>query len=308
MMMKAEGKRKRKEEKAAAEVAKHPTLWEDLLRRAEEHLLLNRRPGKKTQRGSLDNASTRRGPRSSFPPPPWACKPAATRCLEPLPAPPEADWDQPFAGLHFAALTAQGPFGTRAEHITDLLNVLRRVHAKIHAALSALFCRISAGSLPPAARWHAHAALLAAQEEWQTATHQDVRASAFSPCQAAREPDRSRRVVSKQTSRTHTILVALVDVEMVDPSHTRYRCKENTFCAVTSSPSGCSSSPNVLVLWLRSLSANSCRTLVPREPRGWTAGGQDSSGIGGSAGAAGRRPIGKKRGGSTRSLMETRCA
>ena len=43
--------------------------------------------------------------------------------------------------------------GTRAEHITDLLNVPRRVHAnKIHVAVSAL-CRISAGSLPPAARW-----------------------------------------------------------------------------------------------------------------------------------------------------------
>ena len=46
------------------------------------------------------------------------------------------------------------PTGTRPEHITDLLNVPRRIHAnKIHAALSALFCRISAGTLPPAARW-----------------------------------------------------------------------------------------------------------------------------------------------------------
>ena len=56
--------------------------------------------------------------------------------------------------LHYAALTAPGPTGTRPEHITDLLNVPRRIHAnKIHAALSALFCRISAGALPPAARW-----------------------------------------------------------------------------------------------------------------------------------------------------------
>ena len=47
-----------------------------------------------------------------------------------------------------------GPTGTRPEYITDLLNVPRRIHAnKIHAALSALFCRISAGTLPPAARW-----------------------------------------------------------------------------------------------------------------------------------------------------------
>ena len=41
-------------------------------------------------------------------------------------------------------LTAPGPTGTRAEHITDMLSVPRRVHAnKLHAALSALFCQIS---------------------------------------------------------------------------------------------------------------------------------------------------------------------
>ena len=63
--------------------------------------------------------------------------------LECPPAPSEADWDRPFAGLHCAALTEPGPSGTRGEHITDLLNVPRRVHAnKIHAALFALFCRI----------------------------------------------------------------------------------------------------------------------------------------------------------------------
>ena len=60
----------------------------------------------------------------------------------------------PFSGLHYAALTAPGPTGTRPEHITDFRNVPRRIHAnKIHAALSALFCRIFAGTLVPAARW-----------------------------------------------------------------------------------------------------------------------------------------------------------
>ena len=45
----------------------------------------------------------------------------------------------------------QSLFSSRAENITDLQDVLRRVHA--NNGLSALFCRISAGSLPPAARW-----------------------------------------------------------------------------------------------------------------------------------------------------------
>ena len=68
--------------------------------------------------------------------------------LAPPPALPASSWDRPFSGLHYAALTAPGPTGTRPEHITDLLNVPRRVHAnKIHAALSALFCRISAGTV-----------------------------------------------------------------------------------------------------------------------------------------------------------------
>ena len=70
------------------------------------------------------------------------------------PIPPEADWDRPFDGLHYAALTAPGFCGTRAEHIIDLLNVPRRVHAnKIHAALllAPIGCSLA----------HAHAALLA---------------------------------------------------------------------------------------------------------------------------------------------------
>ena len=94
------------------------------------------------------------GLRSFFRLPTSVHLPTVTRTWPPPPAPPESTWDRPFSGLHYAALTAPGPTGTRPEHITDLLNVPRRVHAnKIHAALSALFCRISAGTLPPAARW-----------------------------------------------------------------------------------------------------------------------------------------------------------
>ena len=103
-------------------------------------------------------APTGRPPLGSFPP----CSPSTSKrtCdglrssfrlptshLAPPPALPESTWDRPFSGLHYAALTAPGPTGTRPEHITDLFNVPRRV------ALSALFCKISAGALPPAARW-----------------------------------------------------------------------------------------------------------------------------------------------------------
>ena len=71
-------------------------------------------------------------------PPLWVGRPTATLLLEPLPLPPGVDWDRPFAGLHDAALTALGPTGTHAEHITDMLSAPRRVHAnKIHAAPSA---------------------------------------------------------------------------------------------------------------------------------------------------------------------------
>ena len=70
------------------------------------------------------------------------------------PPPPGEDWDRPFAGMQNAALTAPSPTDTRAERITDMLSVSRRVHAnKLHAALSALFYRISAGTLSPTARW-----------------------------------------------------------------------------------------------------------------------------------------------------------
>ena len=48
------------------------------------------------------------------------------------------------------SLLLAGTSGIRAEHITNLLNVRHRVDGnKIYAALSALFCRISAGPLPP---------------------------------------------------------------------------------------------------------------------------------------------------------------
>ena len=87
--------------------------------------------------------------KSSFPPL-WERKPTATQRWNLL----RSHWDRPFAGLHYARLTAPGPTGSRAEHVTDMLSVPRRIHAnKLHAALSAVFCRISAGTLPPAVRW-----------------------------------------------------------------------------------------------------------------------------------------------------------
>ena len=177
---------------AATEVLKRLTLWEEqrfetLLRRAAEQLLLKRRPGKRHKTGGPPDPSAR-GDRARRTAAIGAYRKATTGLvssmlsfnehedvrwaqellptsnlgssahsdpnLAPHPAPPDSTWDRPFSGLHYAALTAPGPTGTRPEHITDLLNVPRRIHAnKIHAALSALFCRISAGTLPPAARW-----------------------------------------------------------------------------------------------------------------------------------------------------------
>ena len=176
----------------ATEVQKRLTLWEErsfetLLQRAEEQLLLKRKAGKRRKSSGPPDPSER-GDRARRTAAVGAYRKATTglvssmlsfseqedmrwaqellptsnlgltaHCdphLAPPPALPESTWDRPFSGLHYAALTAPGPTGTRPEHITDLLNVPRRIHAnKIHAALSALFCRISAGSLPPAARW-----------------------------------------------------------------------------------------------------------------------------------------------------------
>ena len=176
----------------ATEVQKRLTLWEEqnfetLLQRAEEQLLLKRKAGKRRKSSGLSDPS-KRGDRARRTAAVGAYRKATTglvssmlpfneqedmrwaqellptsdlgpsaHCdphLAPPPALPESTWDRPFSGMHYAALTAPGPTGTRPEHITDLLNVSRRIHAnKIHAALSALFCRISAGALPPAARW-----------------------------------------------------------------------------------------------------------------------------------------------------------
>ena len=176
----------------ATEVQKRLTLWEErsfetLLQRAEEQLLLKRKAGKR-RKSSGPTDPSERGDRARRTAAVGAYRKATTglvssmlsfteqedtrwaqellptsnlglsaHCdpdLAPPPALPESTWDRPFSGLHYAALTAPGPTGTRPEHITDLLNVPRRIHAnKIHAALSALFSRISAGSLPPAARW-----------------------------------------------------------------------------------------------------------------------------------------------------------
>ena len=199
----------------ATEVQKRLALWEEqsfetLLQRAEEQLLLKRKAGKRRKSNGPSDPSER-GDRARRTAAVGAYRKATTglvssmlsfneqedmrwaqellptsnlgpsaHCdphLAPPPALPESTWDRPFSGLHYAALTAPGPTGTRPEHITVLLNVSRRIHAnKIHAALSALFCRISAGALPPAAKVaHTDTALLATQEERQTASHQDGR-------------------------------------------------------------------------------------------------------------------------------------
>ena len=192
---------------AAEEVAKRLTLWEerrfvDLLRRPQEHLLVSRKAGKRRQRdGQLDPlARADRARRTaafgayrkattglvssmlSFEEnEDLARRPTVTRCWSPGSA---LRW------IALRGLTAPGPTGTRAKHITDMLSVPRRVHAnKLNAVLSALFCGISAGTLTSAARWlTAHAALLAAQEKWQAEAHQDGRVPAHGLRQGACEP------------------------------------------------------------------------------------------------------------------------
>ena len=71
--------------------------------------------------------------------------------LEPPPPPPGEEWDRPFAGLHYTALTAPGHTDTRADTSRTCSACLGHAN-KLHA-LSALFCQISAGTLPLAARW-----------------------------------------------------------------------------------------------------------------------------------------------------------
>ena len=73
---------------------------------------------------------------------------------EPEVCDPRSGFDHPFSRLRYAALAAPGPTGTRAEHITDLLDVSRRTHAnKVHKPLTRVFLCISGGELPPTARW-----------------------------------------------------------------------------------------------------------------------------------------------------------
>ena len=150
-------------------MAKRLTLWEesrfeDLLRRAKEQLLILHRAGKRKKRdaqldplaradrarrtaavGAYRKATT--GLVSSMlsfeeqEDLTWANEflPISTlgaqACSDPTLEPGE-DWDRP---------PAPGPTGSRAEHVTDMLSVPRRIHAnKLDAALSAVFCRISA--------------------------------------------------------------------------------------------------------------------------------------------------------------------
>ena len=145
----------------ASEVQKRLTLWEErsfetLLQRAEEQFLLKRKAGKRRKTGGLPDPSERGGRArrtaavgayrkattglvssmlsfSEQEDTRWAQEllptselGSAAHCdphLAPPPALPESTWDRPFSGLHYAALTAPGPTGTRPEHITDLLNV-----------------------------------------------------------------------------------------------------------------------------------------------------------------------------------------
>ena len=91
----------------------------------------------------LKRAMTCRGPRTSFP------RASQQRPAVGAPRPlPRRTGTCP--SLAFTLL----PSPRRAPLALALLNVPRCVLAnKIHAALSALFCRMSAGTLPPAARW-----------------------------------------------------------------------------------------------------------------------------------------------------------
>ena len=140
--------------------------FEDLLRRAEEHLLINC-----WARGS--SVAARMTPSHAPNEPRWtaavgACRKATTGLVSSMLSFVEREdlsWAKEL--LQCAALTAPALSGTRA-------GLPRWVHAnKLHAALSALFCPISAGTLPPAAMTRVHAAVLAAQEERQAETHQD---------------------------------------------------------------------------------------------------------------------------------------
>ena len=152
----------------------------------------NRRPGKKTQRGSPTSSDRARQTAAvgacrkattgvstmvSFEESDdlsWAKdllparKPAATRCWSP-PAPPEADWDLPFAGLHFAALTAPGPSGTRLAERASL----RARQQNPCCSVRPLLQNVSWHA--PASRPLAHACAVV-EEKWQTETHQDGRA------------------------------------------------------------------------------------------------------------------------------------
>ena len=97
---------------------------------------------------------TRAGPKSSFRPPTLARPPTVIPFWLPLLLCQNPPGTGPSLACTMRLSLLQARPGLAPEHITDLLNVPRRIHAfKIHAALSALFCRISAGSLPPSARW-----------------------------------------------------------------------------------------------------------------------------------------------------------
>ena len=128
----------------AAEVAKRLTLWEecrfeDLLRRAEEQLFIHRKAGKRKKGDAQPDPPARADrarrtaavgayrkattglvssmlsfeekedlarARELFPTSSLKGQAYSDPVLEPPPPPPGGDWDRPFAGLHYAALTA----------------------------------------------------------------------------------------------------------------------------------------------------------------------------------------------------------
>ena len=107
------------------------------------------------------------GRRSSFPPPPGARRPTVTRCWSRLRTPLERIGIGPSPACTARSSLHRAPLALARSASADMLSVPRRVHAnKIHAALSALFCRIfcrCASVGRPVA--HAHAARVASARE-----------------------------------------------------------------------------------------------------------------------------------------------
>ena len=161
------------------------TLWEEqrfetLLQRAEEQLLLKRKTGKRRKTSGPSDPSER-GDRARRTAAVGAYRKATTGLVSSMLSFNEQEdvrWDElrsdlqpwsiccdphlaPPPGMHlgqallwFALCGSNRSWPDCTRPSTSLTCNVPRIHAnKIHAVLSALFCRISAGTLPPAARW-----------------------------------------------------------------------------------------------------------------------------------------------------------